>query len=259
MLQNKLWLSPLILGLAVVILVFLAPPDRSNGPPVHTHAPNGVPYADLPVWHSEYQTTFTDAYTASEPFPESELDTCHAPVPMSDRVRNYTGIQCVFSSIELLGRWAEEPKLMDPPITSRSNCKSYSGPSDAGRKLDSFGVKFKQVTNKEEGRQYLQKYVAEEGRGALIGVPGHALCVIHYDPEGDDIRIVDNSDRTLSIQKWSKSHFERRWQGWVLVLFADKDVIPYKIGPSANKIPIQDRDDPNREFPPNHIPRPLED
>ena len=61
--------------------------------------------SQLPVWHPDYQTTYTETYWGGEPDAD-ELKDVQCPIPMKDRVRNYTGTQCVFSSLECLARWA---------------------------------------------------------------------------------------------------------------------------------------------------------
>lgn len=225
-------------------------------PPEHIYSPDGIKYSELDIASEEYKTTYTQVYIASDPLPESILETCHSPVPKEDRVANHTGIQCVYASTEMLGRWAEEPKLTNPPLTSRSDCKSYSSPSTLAQRLNKLNVKYIQTTSKTTGRMYLNKYVREEGRGALIGIPGHALVCIHYDPEDDEIRIVDNSDSSLSIQKWTTNEFERRWEGWVCVIIADNDIIPFKTGHAARMIKIKDRNNENKEFPKDFVPLP---
>lgn len=192
------------------------------------------------------------AYYSEEGVDEEPDIQC--PVPLEDRVPNFTGIQCVWSSIEMLGRWAEEPKLMNPPLTSRSDCKSFSGPASAARKLDALGVHFEQTTNRREGREMI-KMAMEEGRACLWGVPHHAMVLIHYDEENDVVKWVDNSDRSLKIQTCNIDRFEDRWSGWVLVLYADRDVIPVKTRRLANWIPVRNRNH-SETLPRKYIPLP---
>ena len=220
----------------------------------------------LPVWHPEYKTTFVEDYDSGEP-EENELDGIQCPIPMDCRVRNYTGSQCVFSSTEMLARWAECKELLEPePLTSRSGCRSFSGPSDLVSKLKRFGLKehteggtgpmYEQSYRNREAGIRLIKKAMEEGRGALFGVPGHAMVIIHYDEENDEVKWVDNSDRSLRIQTMTVQRFKSRWDSWVCVIYADPDVIQYKVGNWANKIPIKDRNGPQREYPKNYIPMP---
>lgn len=180
----------------------------------------------------DYVNIFTPTYKSNNV--EPELESLQCPIPPEDRVRNYTGIQCVYSSIEALGRWAEEPKLMDPPLTSRPDCKSYSGPKQAGAILEKLKVKFEQTYGDKEKGIKLIKKAMQEGRGCLWDVPGHAMILVHYDEKNNRVCWVDNSDRSLKVQETTIEKFNKRWGSWVLVVYADIDVIPHKI----NKINI---------------------
>lgn len=182
----------------------------------------------------EYKNNFVKEYECSDK--EVPLESLQCPIPMKDRVRNYTGIQCVYSSIEMLGRWAREPKLTNPPITSRSNCKGYSGPSRASEVLNELGVKFEQTYgDKNKGRKLLKKAM-KEGRGALWDIPGHAMVIVHYSEEENRVCWVDNSDRRLKVQETTIEKFEKRWGSWILVIYADEDIVPKKIKVYSMKI-----------------------
>jgi len=252
-LQKIIGMSLVVCGCLIALAVAIKNRDTI---PVHHYSPDGIPYSTLHVSDPNYKTTYTASYYsfADEP----ALDTLQCPIPMECRVKNHTGIQCVFSSIEMLGRWAECKELIDPPITSRSDCKSYSGPSDAGGKLKRFGVKFEQTTDRTEGLKLIKKAMAE-GRGCLWGVPGHAMVLVHYSEEEDRVCWVDNSDYSLKVQTTNIAGFNRRWSDWILVVYAVPDVIPYKVGDPANKIPIKDRLNPDTQFPKNYIPKPNKD
>jgi hypothetical protein len=171
----------------------------------------------------DYQTDFVKSYKskASEP----SLDSLQCPVPYKDRVKNYTGIQCVYSSIEMLGRWAGESKLSNPPITSRDDCKGYSSPDKVKETLNKLKVKFEQAYgNKQKGLDLIKKAM-KEGRGVLWSVPGHAMVLIHYSEEENRVCWVDNSDRQLRIQETTIDKFNQRWTSWVLVIYPDSDNI----------------------------------
>jgi hypothetical protein len=200
----------------------------------------------------EYHNTFVEEYESAGV--EVPLDSLQCPIPIKDRVRNYTGIQCVYSSIEMLGRWAEEPKLMNPPITSRPDCKGYSGPSRAAEILNKMGVRFEQsYGDKERGRNLLRKAM-REGRGALWDVPGHAMVIVHYNEEEDRVCWVDNSDRTLKVQETNIKGFERRWGSWILVIYADNDIVPDKM--EFLSMSVLDRDDPSVKIERGFVPMP---
>ena len=205
-----------------------------------------------------YVTTYSAPYVSK--CGEYEPSDINCPIPMTDRVPNYTGIQCVYSSIEMLGRWAEEPKLINPPITSRSDCKGYSSPNRAADRLRKVDVKFKQTYGDREAGIKLLKKAMEEGRGCLFGVPGHAMVIVHYDEEEDRVCWVDNSDSSLKVQTMTIARFKKRWDSWILVIYADNDIIPSKIKIirfSPHTLPIIDHNtNPTSEYPKNFIPIP---
>lgn len=211
----------------------------------------------LPSSHPEYQTTFVEDYDSGEPA-EDELEGVQCPIPMDDRVRNYTGIQCVYSSIETLGRWAECDKLINPPMTSRWDCKRFSGPSKAADRLNKIGVKFEQTSGDRKAGIRLIKKAMKEGRGCLFDVPGHAMVLCHYNEKEDVVRWIDNSDRSLRMQQTTVDRFHDMWSSWVLVIYAEPDLFPEKVRPNpARQLPIIDRNGPQGEYPKDYIPLPL--
>lgn len=203
----------------------------------------------------EILTTYQETYISRQGEVESKDIQC--PIPMKDRVLNRTGVQCVWASIEMIGRWAEEPKLMNPPLTSRADCKSYSSPSLAAKRLNTLHVKFEQVYGKSGGVDLIKKAM-KEGRGCLWGVPGHAMVLVHYDEEKNKVCWVDNSDSSLKIQTTTIKGFHQRWAGWILVVYADKDIVANKLDltPLPRKIPIIDQENPENKFPKDYIPIP---
>lgn len=251
-------MKKLLFLLFAVGLISLSSCSKSKHDPIApTVQPS--PQSLLPVWDQNYRTSFSETYDSGVPEDEEkELEGVQCPIPMSDRVRNHTGIQCVFASIECIGRWAEEPKLMNPPLTSRSDCKSYSGPSDAASKLTKYGVKFEQEYRDREAGIALIKKAMRDGRGCLWGVPGHAMTLIHYDEANDTVKWIDNSDRSLRVQTTTIDKFKRRWDGWVLVIYADHDLFPGKaMGLTLpNRIPIVDQNEQQGQYPPDYIPVP---
>lgn len=176
----------------------------------------------------DYKTTFIPAYYSSVD-KEPDINSIQCPIPIENRVKNYTGIQCVYSSIEMLGRWAEEPKLINPPITSRPDCKSYSSPKTAADRLNKLGVKFEQSWGDRKKGIELIKRAMNEGRGCLWDVPGHAMVLVHYSESENRVCWVDNADYRLRIQETTINKFKERWGSWVLVVYADNDIVPYKL------------------------------
>lgn len=176
---------------------------------------------------SDYVNTYVPTYECESP--EISTEGLQCPIPLEDRVRNHTGIQCVYSSIEALGRWAEEPKLVEPPLTSRAECKGYSGPRQAAAVLDRLKVRYQQTYGDKEKGVRLIKRAMREGRGVLWDVPGHAMILVHYDETQDRVCWVDNSDSTLKIQQTTIDKFNKRWGSWVLAICPDRDFVPEKV------------------------------
>lgn len=225
-----------------------------NSKPITKHNQFSI----LPAWHPSYQTTFVYKYD-SGPAEENELENVQCPIPMDCRVKNYTGIQCVFSALECLARWGDVHQLLEPePLTSRIDCKSYSGPVDAAKKLKKFNVNFENsYKNKTEGIELIKKAMAD-GRGALVDIPGHAIVMCHYDENKEIVKIIDNSDISLRIQTWSMKKFKNLWTGWVLVIYADEDPFPAKARKEnlANQIKILDRNNEQGIYSGDYIPIP---
>lgn len=241
----------LILSFVFLLIILLVINENFNKNYLYKYHPAPKQVSQL---EKDYKTNFVESYRSrvSEP----SLNSLQCPIPHKDRVKNYTGIQCVYSSIEMLGRWAEEPKITNPPITSRKNCKGYSSPERAAEILRSLDVKFEQAYgDKQKGLNLIKKSM-KEGRGALWSVPGHAMVLLHYSEEEDRVCWVDNSDRQLKIQETNVKNFMKRWTSWVLVIYPDNEsFLLMKLNKNNIKIPIIDHDNKNNILE-NFIPFP---
>jgi len=234
-------------SLAIVFILILNEESGNQGLEKYQKAPKKASKIE-----GDYRTTFVPFYSSGPG--EFDLEKIQCPIPLEDRVKNHTGIQCVYSSIETLGRWAEEPKLTNPPITSRAECKGYSSPRRAEEILNKLNVKFEQTYGSKEKGISLIKKAMKEGRGVLWDVPGHAMVLVHYSETENKVCWVDNSDRALRVQQTTISKFNQRWQSWVLVIYADKEVVKYKIYKNIN-FPILDHKS-KKNFPFDFIPLP---
>lgn len=183
--------------------------------------------------------------------PEDEMRDVMVPIPMNCRVPNKTGIQCVWSSIETLARYAQFERLYD--MTELSECRSYSGPSNAGSWLRKHNVRFEQTTGGD--RSLIIKGVVKEKRGVLFSVPGHAMVLVHYDEEKGIVKYINNSDSTLQIRTWTMKEFNRRFDGWVMIIYADNDILGRPPG-EARSLPIVDAAGPQGTYPEDYIPMP---
>ena len=187
---------------------------------------------------SVYLAVDTNPIVAYEGSIDEDLSDLMVPIPMKDRVFNRTGIQCVWASTEAIGRYAEEPKLIN--LTDDPDCKSYAGLSSYSRKMRERGVKYK-MTNDTQDRSLIIKTVVQERRGCMFCVPGHAMVLVHYDEKKGIVKYFNNSDRSLAIRTWTMAEFNRRFEGWVAAIYADNDIIPLKYAPKIPLLPIIDR------------------
>lgn len=196
------------------------------------------------------EESFVNPIASYEGFAEDDIENTMVPIPMEDRVFNKTGIQCVWCSLETLGRFANEPKLIG--LTNLPDCKSYSSPSSAARKLNQIKVRFEQTTSKSD-RSLIIKSIVQEKRGCLFAIPGHAMTLVHYDEQAGIVKYINNSDKSLKIRTWSMQEFNRRWDGWICVVYADRDIVPEKY---TKEIPIIDKNNTQGIYDKNYILKP---
>jgi len=178
-----------------------------------------------------------------------EEDGTMVPIPIEDRVFNETGIQCVWASVECLGRYANEPKLIG--LTSHPDCKSYASPSSLAAKLKKLGVTFEQTTNRSD-KSLIIKSVVKDRRGCLFAIPGHAMTLVHYDEQAGLVKYINNSDKALKIRTWTMKEFNQRWDGWICVVYPDVDLI-YKKYTHFYPIPIVDKNSPQGTYDKQYI------
>lgn len=178
-----------------------------------------------------------------------EEDKVMVPIPMENRVYNETGIQCVWASIECLGRYADEPKLIG--LTKHPDCKSYASPSSLAIKLKKIDVKFEQTVDRSN-RSLIIKSVVNERRGCLFAIPGHAMTLVHYDEIEGIVKYINNSDKNLKIRTWTMKEFNQRWDGWICVIYPDNDMV-YKKYTWSYSIPILDRIVPQGNYNKDYI------
>lgn len=187
---------------------------------------------------------------------DEDLSDVMVPVPMRDRVYNKTGIQCVWATTEALGRYADEPKLLN--LTEDPDCKSYANAYSFARKMKQLGVKF-ETTEDVNDLSLIRKAVVQERRGCLFCVPGHAMLLIHFDEQKGIVKYINNSDRTLAVRTWTMNEFKRnrRGEGWVSVIYAGNDIIPQKYAPKIPVMPIIDKNTPQKAYEKDYIIQPL--
>ena len=152
---------------------------------------------------------------------DPELVGVQVPIPKDMRVYNRSGNCCVWATIQALGNYNKSNgthNLIDKYTWA-------TGPGEVNRVLTQKGVKFLQTTSGRRDYSFLKKWVTEEKKGVGVGLPGHMVLMCHFD-EGKEVKIIDNSDRSLRIQTWTWQQFVRRYDGWALVILPDTSVVP---------------------------------
>jgi len=141
-----------------------------------------------------------------------DTDGVQVPIPMSCRVYNRSGSQCVWCSIEVLARYHKIEAL----YTLTQKYKHATGGGEVSRVLNRLNIKY---TMQDEGERNTQILIdaCEKGWGAGVGLHGtHMVNVVHF--KDGVVKIIDNSDSSLSIRSMSMNQFLRAWDGWVVVL-----------------------------------------
>lgn len=140
----------------------------------------------------------------------------YVPIEKENRIYNKTGSQCVWASLETVGRWIEEKKLYN--ITSRPECQSYANPDSVEVVLNKLQVGFIQTTNKEDGLLLIKKSMSQ-GYGCVFGARQvHAMSLIHFDESANRVHYIDNSNPKRNVETMSVSKFMNIWDGWVIVI-----------------------------------------
>ena len=82
------------------------------------------------------------------------------------------------------------------------------------------------------------------------------MTLVHYDEQKQIVKYINNSDSSLKIRTWTMDEFNRRWEGWICVVYADKDIIPQKYGPRIPAFPVIDRNGPQGVYKKDYILQP---
>jgi hypothetical protein len=129
------------------------------------------------------------------------------------RVRNRSGSQCVWCSLECLARLHGIEKASH--LTDRY--KGTAGPGDVRFVLGSYGVAYQMRVGEQGKDKKFLKVCCENGWGACVGVHGsHMINVVHY--RDGIVKVIDNSDPELRVQEWTEQRFLNAWDGWAVTL-----------------------------------------
>ncbi len=169
---------------------------------------------------------------------DPELVDVQVPIPKEMRVYNKSGMQCVWSTIEMLSKYNNIPKGKDITLTH----KNATGPREVKYVLESRGIKFKQTIRKDE--DMLEEYVTKRKLGVGVGVNhgSHMILVCHFDKVNKIVKVIDNSDRQLRIQTWTLDQFRQKWSDWVLVILPEGHEEKTVVNPAT---PLEQSDNPD--------------
>jgi hypothetical protein len=151
---------------------------------------------------------------------ESDCVGVQVPIPKADRVFNRSGSQCVWCSIECLGRYHGVKEVYEGNGRLTKSYTWATGPREVYQVMRTRypTVRWKQITNHDI--RFIKRYVTELKFGVALGVPGHMLNVVHYDEEARIVKVIDNcGPKALKVQDWTLDRFNRFWDGWAIVVF----------------------------------------
>ncbi len=150
-------------------------------------------------------------------YPNDKENGISAPLANDHRALNTKG-QCVWSSIQNMGRQIGEPKLFN--LTKDPRCQGGANPSDVHRVLTALDVKFEQAHgNRKDAYKLIEKGLSE-GRPCIISYGrAHVINVVHYDPSANKVGVVNNHGDRFQTQYHTLSEFDRLFKGWVCIVY----------------------------------------
>ncbi len=157
-----------------------------------------------------------------QPEVEPDLIGVQVPIPKNCRVYNASGSQCVWCSIECLGRYHKVKELYegDTRITKYHTWATVPFEVAQVMKTKYPSVKWTQITSRNETNSFIKKYVTEKKLGAGFAISGHMLNIVHYDEAAKTVKVIDNlGPQALKVQEWSMDKFNRVAVGWALTVF----------------------------------------
>jgi hypothetical protein len=138
-----------------------------------------------------------------------------AAVPPGAPQPNRSGMQCVWCSLETLGRMHGVKALYG--LTKTHTWPS--GPGEVAQVLRRRDVRFRQTTN---ATLAMVRDACERGLGCLVDVHNgrHAKVVVGFDEKRRKVWIIDNGGPfSCQIHEWSLDHFRNEFSGWVCVIY----------------------------------------
>lgn len=206
-LRDKICLSMFIFAMSLMGVVALKGTPNSLVPPFPIVQPQVIPQ---PQMESKPQIPLPPAQPT-----DPELIGLQVPIPKDMRIYNKSGSQCVWCTAQMLGAYHNVKGV----VGLTDQYKHATGPGEFNRVMTARHVKFKQVTGRD--LDFLEEWVTKKKFGCGIGVNNtHAILVCDFQ-RGKQVKVIDNSDRTLKVQTWTWEKFQRNFTGWVFVILPD--------------------------------------
>lgn len=205
-LKDKVCLVVSIFAVSLMgLLAMKGAPTNGSLSPTPIVQPKVVPPLPMPKPQPQLPVQPTDP----------ELIGLHVPVPKGIRIYNKSGSQCVWCTAQMLGTYHGVKGVNG--LTDQY--KHATGPGEFNRVMNGRHVKFKQVTGRD--LDFIEEWVTHKKMGVGIGVNNtHVILLCHFE-RGKQVKIIDNSDRSLKVQTWTWDKFMRNFSGWVFVILPD--------------------------------------
>lgn len=144
-------------------------------------------------------------------------------IDKAEFVLNRTGTQCVWSSLETVGRKLGIMNLTNPPITEDPRCQEGANYNQVHQILSERNVQHCQAFGRNmENLEVMQNYLAQ-GIPIIVGSTessyspvGHALVITSMSNR--TVEIIDTSEYPNYNYSLSYDDFFRIWDGWALVI-----------------------------------------
>lgn len=152
--------------------------------------------------------------------PKVPLTDPQVNIPKENRIYNKSGSQCVWCSAEMLGS-----------VNHSAGCKGLTdqykhatGPGEFASVMKSRNIKFIQDTKGGNTEiDFMEEWVKNRRRGVGFGIHGtHCILMCHFE-RNKLVKIIDNSDHSLSVQTWEWNKFNRARDSWVFVILPDTE------------------------------------
>lgn len=145
------------------------------------------------------------------------------PILRKHRVYNQTRCQCVWASLECLGRHHGIPSTYDLTQCYHGFCPD---PNQALTVLRQRNIQGYMLYPGVQNTKFLQHCCAK-GWGACVGLGyKHVVVIVHY--KDGEVGFIDNNDSDLQVKMCTEQEFLRHWDGFAITLYPPTPLVPKK-------------------------------